>query len=219
MRLPGMLHARVVRQPSPTARDCCSVDTTPSRICRAWSRSSATAAISPLSPTRVAGIKALRALAAAAEWNETARAAGQGDAALDPLSALPARRHQCPDLDRAAAGSRSSDRGALHQAVSHARLDRALLRASRSSAMTALTVWTHTQGVFPAARSPRRIARLPPEKVRCIHVEGSGCYGHNGADDVAADAALIARACRVVRFACNGCASRRTPPSRSGRPW
>jgi CO/xanthine dehydrogenase Mo-binding subunit len=30
--------------------------------------------------------------------------------------------------------------------------------------------------------------------VRCIHVEGSGCYGHNGADDVAADAVLLARA-------------------------
>ena len=35
---------------------------------------------------------------------------------------------------------------------------------------------------------------MPPDKVRCIHVEGSGCYGHNGADDAAADAALIARA-------------------------
>ena len=31
-------------------------------------------------------------------------------------------------------------------------------------------------------------------QVRCIHMEGSGCYGHNGADDVAADAALLARA-------------------------
>ncbi len=29
--------------------------------------------------------------------------------------------------------------------------------------------------------------------MRLIHVEGSGCYGHNGADDAAADAALIAR--------------------------
>jgi len=35
--------------------------------------------------------------------------------------------------------------------------------------------------------------RVPPAKVRLIHVEGSGCYGHNGADDAAADAALIAR--------------------------
>jgi CO/xanthine dehydrogenase Mo-binding subunit len=35
---------------------------------------------------------------------------------------------------------------------------------------------------------------MPEEAVRCIHVEGSGCYGHNGADDAAADAALLARA-------------------------
>jgi CO/xanthine dehydrogenase Mo-binding subunit len=36
--------------------------------------------------------------------------------------------------------------------------------------------------------------RMPEEAVRCIHVEGSGCYGHNGADDAAADAALLAHA-------------------------
>ena len=30
--------------------------------------------------------------------------------------------------------------------------------------------------------------------VHCIHAQGSGCYGHNGADDVALDAALLARA-------------------------
>jgi CO/xanthine dehydrogenase Mo-binding subunit len=36
--------------------------------------------------------------------------------------------------------------------------------------------------------------RLPRDKVRAVHMEGSGCYGHNGADDVAADAALVAMA-------------------------
>jgi CO/xanthine dehydrogenase Mo-binding subunit len=36
--------------------------------------------------------------------------------------------------------------------------------------------------------------RLSPDKVRLIHIEGSGCYGHNGADDAAADAALVAAA-------------------------
>lgn len=35
---------------------------------------------------------------------------------------------------------------------------------------------------------------LPDEAVRCVQVEGSGCYGHNGADDAAADAALLAHA-------------------------
>jgi hypothetical protein len=32
---------------------------------------------------------------------------------------------------------------------------------------------------------------MPVEKVRCIHAEGAGCYGHHGADDVAADAAMF----------------------------
>jgi nicotinate dehydrogenase subunit B len=57
-----------------------------------------------------------------------------------------------------------------------------------------VTVWTHSQGVYPLRESLAELLRLPADKVRCIHTEGSGCYGHNGADDVAADAALAARA-------------------------
>jgi CO/xanthine dehydrogenase Mo-binding subunit len=57
-----------------------------------------------------------------------------------------------------------------------------------------LMVWTHSQGVSPLRKSLAELLHLPLDKVRCIHVEGSGCYGHNGADDVAADAALAARA-------------------------
>jgi len=57
-----------------------------------------------------------------------------------------------------------------------------------------LTVWTQSQGVYPLRKALAELLHLAPEKVRCIHVEGAGCYGHNGADDVAADAALAARA-------------------------
>ena len=57
-----------------------------------------------------------------------------------------------------------------------------------------MTVWTHTQGVYPDRAGIAEMLRVPPASVRLIHVEGSGCYGHNGADDAAADAALIARA-------------------------
>jgi CO/xanthine dehydrogenase Mo-binding subunit len=57
-----------------------------------------------------------------------------------------------------------------------------------------MTVWTHSQGVYPLRGALSEMLRLPPERVRCIHMEGSGCYGHNGADDVAADAALVAMA-------------------------
>ena len=50
-------------------------------------------------------------------------------------------------------------------------------------------------GRIPAARStsPSR-CRCEPAAIRCIYAEGSGCYGHNGTDDVALDAALLARA-------------------------
>src|SRR5258708_29817028 len=56
-----------------------------------------------------------------------------------------------------------------------------------------MTIWTHTQGVFPDRQAIAEMLGVPKDKVRCIHVEGSGCYGHNGADDAAADAALIAK--------------------------
>jgi CO/xanthine dehydrogenase Mo-binding subunit len=35
---------------------------------------------------------------------------------------------------------------------------------------------------------------MPLENVRCLYVEGSGCYGRNGHEDAAADAALLAKA-------------------------
>jgi CO/xanthine dehydrogenase Mo-binding subunit len=54
-----------------------------------------------------------------------------------------------------------------------------------------LTVWSHTQGPFPLRADLARATGLPPEKVRVIHTQGSGCYGHNGADDAACDAALL----------------------------
>jgi nicotinate dehydrogenase subunit B len=57
-----------------------------------------------------------------------------------------------------------------------------------------LTVWTHTQGVFPLREEIAKTLKMQPAAIRCIHMEGSGCYGHNGADDVAVDAALLARA-------------------------
>src|SRR5262249_16198074 len=57
-----------------------------------------------------------------------------------------------------------------------------------------MTVWSHTQGVYPDRAAIAEMLGMPKEQVRCIHAEGSGCYGHNGADDAAGDAALLARA-------------------------
>lgn len=57
-----------------------------------------------------------------------------------------------------------------------------------------LTIWTHSQGVYPLRGSIAQVLGMPNEDVRVIHMDGPGCYGHNGADDVAMDAALLARA-------------------------
>jgi len=57
-----------------------------------------------------------------------------------------------------------------------------------------LMVWTHSQGVFALRRDLAGALKMGVAAIRCIHVEGAGCYGHNGADDVALDAALLARA-------------------------
>jgi CO/xanthine dehydrogenase Mo-binding subunit len=55
-----------------------------------------------------------------------------------------------------------------------------------------LTVWTHCQGVYPLRAALAKILKLEPSSIIVHHVQGSGCYGHNGADDAAADAAIIA---------------------------
>jgi CO/xanthine dehydrogenase Mo-binding subunit len=57
-----------------------------------------------------------------------------------------------------------------------------------------LHVWTHSQGVYPLRADLANTFGIDPSAVRCTHAEGAGCYGHNGADDVALDAAMLARA-------------------------
>ncbi|MBM3344156.1 MAG: xanthine dehydrogenase family protein molybdopterin-binding subunit [Betaproteobacteria bacterium] len=63
------------------------------------------------------------------------------------------------------------------------------------------TVWTHSQGIYPLRGELAPALQVPPEDIVVRHVEGAGCYGQNAADDVALDAALLARAApgRAVR--------------------
>ena len=55
-----------------------------------------------------------------------------------------------------------------------------------------LTVWSHAQGMYPLRTAIAHTLGLKVEQVRCIHREAAGCFGHNGADDAACDAAAIA---------------------------
>ncbi len=57
-----------------------------------------------------------------------------------------------------------------------------------------MTIQTHSQSVFETGAAIAQMLDMDVAKVRCQHVQGAGCYGHNGADDVAAEVALLARA-------------------------
>jgi nicotinate dehydrogenase subunit B len=57
-----------------------------------------------------------------------------------------------------------------------------------------MTVWSHTQGVFPLRGDLAKVLGMSNAQIDVVHMPGAGCYGHNGADDVALDAALVARA-------------------------
>ena len=57
-----------------------------------------------------------------------------------------------------------------------------------------LTVCTHSQGVYPLRRELATFFGIDTAKVTVTHADGAGCYGHNGADDAAVDAAILARA-------------------------
>ena len=55
-------------------------------------------------------------------------------------------------------------------------------------------IWTHSQGVYLLRSDLVMVLKIPRENIIVEHMEGAGCYGHNGADDVALDAVLLAKA-------------------------
>lgn len=58
----------------------------------------------------------------------------------------------------------------------------------------ALTCWTASQSTHDLRKQLAAMLGMPPGAVRCIYVDGAGCYGRNGHEDAAADAALLSRA-------------------------
>lgn len=55
-----------------------------------------------------------------------------------------------------------------------------------------LTCWTASQATHSLRNQLAQMLAIPVEDVRCIYVEGAGCYGRNGNEDAAGDAALLA---------------------------
>ncbi len=60
-----------------------------------------------------------------------------------------------------------------------------------------LTVWSGTQNPYPMRRDLALLLDMPEEQIRVERLEAAGCYGRNCADDVTADAALLSRAVKA----------------------
>jgi nicotinate dehydrogenase subunit B len=192
MRLPAMVHARVVRPPSYGAQltDCDTsvVEKMPGviKVVRDGNF------LAVVAEKEFQSIKAMKALSAAAKWQESARLPKQDDLP-NVLTGLPSHDSTIFERsDASATGTRTIEATYTRPYQSHGSIGPSCAVAQFADGT--MTVWTHTQGVYPDRQGIAEMLRMPPANVRCIHVEGSGCYGHNGADDAAADAALIARA-------------------------
>jgi nicotinate dehydrogenase subunit B len=192
MRPPGMVHARIVRPPSYGAEitdcDMAAVEKMPEviKVVRDGNFLAVVAA------KEFPAIKAMKALAAATKWRETAQLPKQDDLPR-VLTSLPSQTTTIfQQSNPSAVGAKTIEATYTRPYQSHGSIGPSC--AIAQSVDGAMTVWTHTQGVYPDRAAIAEMLRVPPASVRLIHVEGSGCYGHNGADDAAADAALIARA-------------------------
>lgn len=192
MRPAGMVHGRVVRPPSYGAKllnvDTGMVERMPGVVAVVRNGSF----LGVAAEREFQAIKAMRALADSAQWEEKPGLPNEGDlaAAVTSLAADTKTIHD--KHDAAPNAQKTLEATYTRPYVMHGSIGPSCAVALAHS--DGMTVWTHTQGVYPDRGAIAEMLGLPPEQVRVIHVPGSGCYGHNGADDAAADAALIARA-------------------------
>jgi nicotinate dehydrogenase subunit B len=190
MRPPGMLHARVVRPPSYGAKlaqvDVANVEkmTGVVKVIRDGNF------LAVVAYREFQAVKAMRALSRAARWQEQ-ETLPKLPQLHEYLLGLPAADQVIFDQHNTTGqASKTLEATYTRPYISHGSVGPSCALAHLTEGV--MTVWTHTQGVYPDRQAIAEMLGVPKDKVHCIHVEGSGCYGHNGADDAAADAALIA---------------------------
>ena len=202
MSLPGMLHARTVRPPHYRARLAALDEAVVARLAGEGVETVRDGSfLAVAAEDEWAAVRAAERLAAAASWDS-----GGGLPDRDIYESLRSNeRVSLPVVDGAPVEAPVSPLGAPPAgavATLEARYERPYqMHASLgpSAAMAAfaegvLTVTTHSQGVYFLRAALAEAFGMEPEAVRVAHAPGAGCYGHNGADDAAFDAALMARA-------------------------
>jgi nicotinate dehydrogenase subunit B len=194
LRLPGMVHARVGRPPVPRAElvslDAASLKAMPGVIEVVRDGSF----VGVVCEREEQAINALVALRTLAVWSRPELPPTLADTFDRADPKLPTRDSVVYEktAPRASVAVRQIEARYTRAFQLHASIGPSCAVAHSKNGK--LTVWTHSQGVFALRSDISRALALAPAGVVCIHMEGAGCYGHNGADDAAFDAALLARA-------------------------
>jgi CO/xanthine dehydrogenase Mo-binding subunit len=196
IRLPRMVFGRVVRPPSPGAT-LTSVDENQIRKMPgvvAVVRDGSFLAVA--AEREEQAIKARAALAKSAVWKESATLPPSGNALYEHMVAQGVPAQVMAEKSGAAApAAKTLEARYTRPFQAHGSIGPSCAVAVWEGDKK-LHVWTHSQGVYPLRGDLANVFGIDPSAVRCTHAEGAGCYGHNGADDVALDAALLARATR-----------------------
>jgi CO/xanthine dehydrogenase Mo-binding subunit len=186
----GVVHARVLRQPGNHAK-LIALD-------EAAIRKAARAQIEIFREGDfVAFLSALEGAAARALAHAASTAVWEGARSLEPRLA---EAHALRDLpgeifDSGAPAAEPSNRRRISATYSKPYISHGSLGPSCGVALWkdgTLTVWTHAQGVFPLRNTLANGLGLSPDAIDVRHMQGPGNYGHNGSDDAAFDAAVIA---------------------------
>lgn len=190
MVLPGMLHGRITRPPGPRARlksiDVQEVEQMPGVVAVVRDGSF----LGVVAEREEQAIRAERRLARAAQWD-----AGAPLPDNDPrlLQTLAAETEIISEKgDPATAGAQQLTAEYTKPYLAHASLAPSCAIAQQDG--DKLKIWTHSQGIFPLRGDMAQALGVAETDIIITHAEGAGCYGHNAADDVTLDAALLARA-------------------------
>lgn len=195
MRMPGMVYGRVVRPPSLTAKllsvNEAAVRRMPGVV--AVVRDGNFLAVAAAREEQA--IAARQALAQSAKWDIPAALPPRGAALYAHLKTARKQTSVVGVKENAAAAAsavKTLKAEYTRPFQSHGSIGPSCAVAQWKDGR--VTVWTHSQSVFQLRGDMVKVLKLPEADVQCVHREGAGCYGHNGADDVALDAALVARA-------------------------
>lgn len=196
LRMPGMLHARVVRPAVDSARLTAVRTDVVSQMQGVVSIVNDGSFLAVLAEREEQAIAAADALRENASWEPFRELPGE--------NRLPQLMHELQGFDpevifdrsEPAAEARSDGIRRFSAGYSRPYIAHASMSPSAAVALwdgARLTVWSHTQGAFELRGAIATVLDLPESQITCIHAEGAGCYGHNGADDAGLDAAMIAR--------------------------